>query len=153
MNSLSRIRLSLRAAIAELPKINFFLTTLLATAGICIFLYAHYSGGGPTRQLVNVSPAVIIPALSLVGFFTAMGLSGSFFTKRLKETNRAEAFLSLPISNGERYAVTVLYHWVFVPLITYGPLFVITRGCHASLLTPTSYYLVYGTFLRCFLNR
>lgn len=125
MQSLTRIRLTLRAAIAELPRINYFITTLIAFLGIGVLIYIHYNAGWPT-QLINISPGMIAVMLSTIGFFTAFALSASYYTKRLKEVNRAEAFLSVPVSNGERYATGLIYAWVFVPLITYGPLFVLT---------------------------
>jgi hypothetical protein len=123
MNALTRIHLAFRETVAETKVASYFVTPGLGLALLLILTYAHFSGG--QVDYWEVPPDGLAALLIVLGFFPAFAISVSFFTARLKDRGRAEHFLSLPLSNGERFGVSMLYHAVFVPLITFGPLFLL----------------------------
>jgi len=92
MDSIKRIYRACRAIIAELAPNTYFIPELMA---------ALVTG---------------------IGWLSATIISGTIVNKHFKEENRAIRYLSLPLSNGERYATLLLINGIFVSIISFLPL-------------------------------
>lgn len=124
MNSLTRTKLAVRSTLAELSLGTYLSTPMIGLAALGVFIYfcwleQHTSYAG---ELMMVVPQAVYAIFASVAFFPALIISVNFFAKRFKHADRAEDFLLLPLSNGERFTFSLIFSWVVVPLITYLPI-------------------------------
>jgi hypothetical protein len=149
MDSLKRIYLACRAAIAELGWLSYA-WSLFILAGITTFLFlVNQDTDRFAGQLVNSyhrwDPEAMIGMLVVAGWIGGLILSSTIQNKFFKEENQAVRTLSLPLSNAERFATMMVLHLLFVPLLCFGIPLLFVFGCYpllpAAVLLPAPVYL------------
>lgn len=149
MNRMQRIYLSARAAIAEIQPIFYGLSTLIGLA-VLIFLTivnpdVDMSTGAIRGEYSywdeNSMHGIIISA----GWLAATIISSILLINQFKEENRGIHTLTLPLEAKEKFVSLLFLNWVFIPIITFGPLFI--WGCLAWMIAPEWLQLVPPRYL------
>lgn len=124
MNSLKRIYLACRAAVAELNPLMYLLAVgiLIGLATLTLFMNVDSDRDGSQllREFSFWDPASIISLITSTGWIAGLIVCGTIHNRWFKEENHAVRTLSLPLSNGERFATMLLLYLGFVPLVCFG---------------------------------
>ncbi|MEM9928398.1 MAG: hypothetical protein AAF840_01140 [Bacteroidota bacterium] len=126
MNSLQRIFLSLRAAIAEIPAYYYGLSTLVGSF-VLIFLSIVNSDeddakGTILSELDYWDVTSMQSILVSAGWIAATALSGILLSQQFKEENSSIRSLTLPLKRGEHLGSLLTLHWLVIPIISFVPL-------------------------------
>ena len=149
MNTLNRIALTCRAAIAEIKPLAYFLP-LLITSVITIFVVLvddtqDNSKSQLLSEFTQWDPATIIGLIVVGGWIGGLILCGEINSNWFKEENQAARTLSLPVSNGERFAALTVLYLLFVPLVSFGSLLLFTFLVYPlappEIFLPSTFYL------------
>ena len=143
MNSLQRIWLAVRATVAELSIMYYFLAPML-TIGIGIFATVVSEdrdayAGELVRAYSIWQPEGIISLIASVCWILGTIMTGMIMTRLFKPGAQAERTLALPLTGSERMATQLLLYLGYVPLITVGSSLVVVLL--AGLLAPASLLL------------
>lgn len=123
MNSIKRIYLACRAAIAETGPITYVLGTLIIVLIFAFILFVSQDKDSTDSLLKSEfsfwNPDTIVNTIVGGGWIACLFVCDGFSKNWLKEENQAIRTLSLPLSNGERLAAMLLIYLVFAPLVCF----------------------------------
>jgi len=126
MTSIKRVYRACRAIIAELALNTYFISTGILLVSTIMILYSSSDGnrydGVLGKIYFELDPELMASLVTGIGWLSATIISGTIVNKHFKEENRAIRYLSLPLSNGERFATLLLINWLFVSIVSFLPL-------------------------------
>lgn len=130
MNSLNRIYKTVRSFVAEFPVGHYLLGPIICLVFLLITIYANDSSdvnydGNLGRDYFFVSLVGTMAMIITAGVIGSSILGIDWMSRQLKEENRGIRFLSLPLSQAERTAATLFMQWIFFPLITIIPAYLL----------------------------
>lgn len=123
MNSIKRIYLACRAAIAESGPLTYVLGFVII-ALIATFIFFVSKDKDSIDSLLKSefsfwNPDTIINTIVVGGWVASLIVCDGFYKRWFKEENQAVRTLTLPLSNGERIITLLLLYLVFVPLVCF----------------------------------
>jgi len=129
MDSLKRIHLACRAAVAALAPSTYFISTGILML-CCISI--RYTGGSEDNSkgvlrnaYLSLDPELVYNLITGCGWLAATIISGTIVKRYFKEENQGIHYLAMPLSNPERFATSLLMNWLFASIVSFLPLFLI----------------------------
>lgn len=124
MNAITRIFAVLKVLIAEVSTVKYLISSGLFLSFLVFAYFVDESNTGSVLQsnLLIVDEEAIGGCLNVAAFIAALIITLSSLSKWFKEENQATTFLTLPVTNWERFVALLFFSLVFVPLVVILPI-------------------------------
>ncbi|NJC24609.1 hypothetical protein [Neolewinella antarctica] len=128
MNPFARILAIVRIFIAELGVVAYLASTgiFVGTLTLIYFLFGLADATAGPPGSVNFPDDAFEGLFMFAGLLSAIIFTTSYLRRWFKEEDRGISFLSLPASWGERFGAVLVFGWLFVPLLCFAPLILLS---------------------------
>jgi len=134
MESIKRIYLACRAQIAELTPSAYLISPASFTA---VLLFGYYVNGNNGRfdgvlggRYMYLEPEALLSILIFVVWISSTIISGMILKDYWKEENKAVRYLSLPMSNTERFTSLMLINGIYASLAALIPVLLLVTAVY-----------------------
>ncbi|MEM1358231.1 MAG: hypothetical protein AAGF89_08540 [Bacteroidota bacterium] len=150
MNSLSRVFAVVKAFIQEFSLITYFLGTIFFIGFSAFSTIVNPDKDAGNGQIFNsylsFGAHEVIALMVAAAILATTVISLEFVSKELKTEDKGIRFLSLPVSQGERFGAILSIIWLVIPLAVIIPIFVLAATfsllAPAGILLPDPVYLL-----------